>query len=108
MRIRTKEEKRRIVEESLQPGVTVVSVAEAHGVRPGQIFEWRRAYKQGRLAPESNAPTLLPVRINDASHSTRSASTTGALYIELPQARVEIHGVADPVTLGIVMECLAG
>ena len=108
MRIRTKEEKRRIVEESLRPGVTVVSVAQAHGVRPGQIFEWRRAYRQGRLAPESNAPTLLPVKIKDASRISRPTSATGAIYIELPQARVEIHGAADPVTLGIVMECLAG
>jgi hypothetical protein len=25
----------------------------------------------------------------------------------LPNARVEIHGAADPVSLGIVLECLA-
>ena len=60
MRKRSKEEKRQIVEESLQSGVTVVSVAGKYGVRPGQIFEWRRAYKEGRLAEEENAPTLLP------------------------------------------------
>jgi transposase len=107
VRIRTKEEKRRIVEESLQSGVTVASVAKAHRVRPGQIFEWRRAYKEGRLAAESVAPALLPVRLSDVSRPARPSATAGAIYIDLPKARVEIHGAADPVSLGIVLECLA-
>ena len=106
VRIRTKEEKRRIVEESFQSGVTVVSVARAHGVGPGQVFEWRRAYKEGRLAPESAAPTLLPVRLSDVSRPSRPAAG-GAIYIALPRGRVEIHGAADPVSLGMVLECLA-
>ena len=104
MRKRSKEEKRRIVEESFQPGVTVVSVARVHRVLPGQIFEWRRAYKEGRLSAESAAPVLLPVRLSDVSGRSRTA---GAIYIELPNARVEIHGAADAVSLGIVLECLA-
>jgi transposase len=107
MRKRSKEEKRRIVEESFQPGVTVVSVARAHRVRPGQIFEWRRAYKEGRLTAEPTTPTLLPVRLSDVSRSSRPVATAGAIYIDLPHARVEIYGAADPVSLGIVLECLA-
>ena len=106
MRKRSKEEKRRIVEESLAPGRTVAGVARAHGVRPGQIFEWRNAYKEGRL---TDAPALLPVRLCEVSRNARpaAAATVGAIYIELPNARVEIHGAADPVSLGIVLECLA-
>jgi transposase len=73
MRKRSKEEKRQILEESLQSGVTVVRVAGRYGVRPGQIFEWRRAYKEGRLAAEPNAPTLLPVRLSDVSRPARPA-----------------------------------
>jgi len=107
MRKRSKEEKRRIVEGSFQFGVTVVGVARAHRVRPGQIFEWRRAYKEGRLSPESTTPALLPVRISDVSRPSSPASAVGAIYIDLPNARVEIHGAADAVSLGIVLECLA-
>lgn len=106
MRKRSKEEKRRIVEESFQAGVTVVGVARAHRVGPGQIFEWRRAYKEGRLSSESAAPALLPVRLSDVSRLSRPVSTAGAIYIDLPNARVEIHGAADAVSLGIVLECL--
>jgi transposase-like protein len=107
MRKRSKEEKRQIVEESLQSGVTVVSVAGKYGVGPGQIFQWRRAYKEGRLAEEENAPTLLPVRLSDVSRPARPAPAAGVIYIELSNARIEIHGAADAVSLGIVLECLA-
>jgi transposase-like protein len=104
MRWRSKEEKRRIVEESYRPGVTVASVARAYAVRPCQLSDWRRAYKNGQLTAESTAPTLLPVRIGGVS---RTVPAGGAIYIELPQARLEIHGAADPVSLSIVLERLA-
>ena len=107
MRKRSKDEKCQIVEESLACGVTVVSMAGKYGVRPGQSFEWRRAYKEGRLAAEENAPTLLPVRISEVSRTARPASAAGSIHIELPNARIEIHGAADAVALGIVLECLA-
>ena len=107
MRKRTKEERRRIVEESLQSGVTVVGVARAHGVLPGQIFEWRRAYREGRLAAESAAAVLLPVRISEPTRTKSMAAAAGVISIELSGARIEIHGAADPVSLGIVLECLA-
>ena len=103
MRKRSKEEKRRIVEESYRPGVTVVSVARAHAVGPSQLSDWRRAYKNGRLSAETTAPTLLPVRVS----VSRTVPAAGVIYIDLPKARVEIHGAADPVSLSIVLERLA-
>ncbi|TGQ29085.1 hypothetical protein EN859_033530 [Mesorhizobium sp. M00.F.Ca.ET.216.01.1.1] len=36
------EAKRRILEETLAPGVNVSAVARAHGVSPQQLFAWRR------------------------------------------------------------------
>jgi transposase-like protein len=106
MRKRSKEEKREIVEESPESGVTAVSVAGKYGVRPSQIFERRRAYKEGRLTVEVNAPALLPVRLSDVSRTARPAPTAGAISIELSNPSIEIHGAADPVSLGIVLECL--
>jgi hypothetical protein len=50
---------------------------------------------------------LLPVRLSDVSRPARPAPAAGAIYIELSNARIEIHGAADPVSLGIVLECLA-
>lgn len=38
----TDKAKRRIVEEAFQRGISVVTVAQRHGVDPSQIYDWRR------------------------------------------------------------------
>lgn len=43
----TTEEKLRIVEESLQPGMTVSYVARRHGVAPNLLFRWRKLMREG-------------------------------------------------------------
>ena len=41
-RYRTAEEKRRIVEDTLSPDVSVAIVARRHGVNANQVFHWRK------------------------------------------------------------------
>ena len=41
---RSKEERRRIVEETLEPGASVAVIARSHGVNANQVFGWRRLY----------------------------------------------------------------
>ena len=41
------EEKLLIVEETLQPGASVSSVARRHGVAPNLVYRWRRLMKEG-------------------------------------------------------------
>ena len=62
---RTAAEKRRIVELTMQPGMSVSRVAQAEGVNAHQVFDWRRAYRDGRL--NDPAPVLLPVVISEAA-----------------------------------------
>ena len=42
-------EKRRIVEETLEPEASVARVARANGVNANQVFARRRQYRQGLL-----------------------------------------------------------
>ena len=42
-------EKRRIVEQTLEPDASETKVARAHGVNANQVFAWRRQYRQGLL-----------------------------------------------------------
>src|ERR1700756_2906567 len=62
-RYRSKQERRRIVEETLKPGASVSLVARAHDVNTNQVFKWRKQYLQGRLEIDSPTTTLLPVKI---------------------------------------------
>lgn len=49
-RFRSNAEKRRIVEETLVPGISVAAVARAQGINANQIFQWRKLYQAGLLA----------------------------------------------------------
>jgi transposase len=61
------EEKRRIVEQTLEAGASVARVVGAHGVNANQVFSWRRQYQQGRLeSGASETLGLLPVRVVEA------------------------------------------
>jgi transposase len=115
-RFRTTEEKRRIVEETFQPGASVARVARAHGVNANQVFTWRRLYQQGGLESKVNeAPSLLPVRVIgaavvEAGRSTAAARRTpsGMIHVELPKGQLRIAGRVDAEALREVLEKLLG
>jgi transposase-like protein len=69
-RYRTQAERRQIVEQTLSAGVSVATVARAHGVNANQLFHWRKLYHAGLLeqapgAAASNDLRLLPVVVHD-------------------------------------------
>jgi transposase len=111
---RTVEEKRRIVEETLQPGASVARVARAHGVNANQVFSWRQLYRQGRLERRiRETPGLLPVRVVDAALTEeRSVGTavrrapSGVIHVELPKGQLRIAGRVDGEALRILLEKL--
>jgi transposase len=101
-RRRSKQERRRIVEESFEPGVSVARLARAHEVTAGQIYRWRELYRQGMLADDADPPAAewLPVRLADGP------ATGGSIEIELARGRVRIEGAADAGALRLVLEVL--
>jgi transposase len=111
-RFRTVEEKRRIVEEALEPSTSVARVARAHGVNANQLFAWRRLYLQGQLEPTNReTPGLLAVRVmqgaREEARRRNAPAVCGTIQIELPKGTVRIVGMADPTSLHTVLEYLA-
>lgn len=49
-RRRTPQEKIAIIQQTMEPGMTVSHVARLHGVNANQIFKWRKEYEEGSLA----------------------------------------------------------
>jgi transposase len=70
---RTAAEKRRIVELTLQPGMSVARVSQAEGANLHQVFQWRLAYRQGTLGGAISAcASLLPAVISEGERSMRN------------------------------------
>jgi transposase len=55
-RIFTLAEKRRVVEESRQPGTSVIKVARRYRLSTALLFRWRRQEKEGLLAVAEAGP----------------------------------------------------
>jgi transposase len=100
-----------MVEETLEPGVSVARVARAHGVNANQLFGWRRLYLQGQLEANRETPGLLAVRVlrgaREAARGRKAAAPCGTIQIEVPKGTVRIVGMADPSSLHTVLEYLA-
>ena len=79
-RRRSVEEKRRIVEETLEAGASVARVALRHGINANQVFAWRKKYREGRLGKASK---LLPVTVSDLA-----CSKSGRVGSESPPSAV--------------------
>jgi transposase len=72
-RMRTLEEKRRIVEEVLRGAESVAVLARRHEVNANLVFSWKRQYEKGLLGPSGTA--LVPVKVRKQPAVTRALRT---------------------------------
>lgn len=115
------EEKRRIVERTLEPGASVARVAQAEGVNANQVFLWRRAYRNGELPSGGSPSGLLPVLIGSdiagvpeiaseaeaAPVEAGAVQPSGSIHIELPgRAMISVERGADRALLRTILESL--
>jgi transposase len=106
--------KRRLVEQTLLPGVSVARIAREHCVNANQVFGWRKLYREGLLGAEEKAvANLLPVTViagieptTTASVALNSGAGAGRMWLESPKGCLNIDGHPDPVALRLVLEHL--
>ena len=112
----SKDEKARIVEETLMPGAVACEVARGHGVAQSLLFTWRR---QARAAEPGgrDGSILLPVEIgaaatpcgSEAARQSRAAASSrrtksGVIEIELgSRSRVRVDSEVDAEALRRVL-----
>ncbi len=102
---RSKDERRQIVEETLQPGASVAVISRQHGVNANQVFHWRKLYREGRLDLRP-AAELLPVRIAEmvGVEPPSAKLYPGVIVVEFGRARIRIEGAVDADNLRLVLE----
>ena len=111
---RTAEEKRRLVQETFEPGASVARVAQRHAINANQLFLWRKLYREGLLGENSNSVRLLPVSVSEAAVSPAARASSelppsvspGTIQVELPKGYLRITGRPDVSSLRVLLECL--
>jgi transposase len=104
--------KARIVMESLEEGVVITEVARRHGLRPQQLFDWRRKYRESLDAPEPIpfAPVMLDRREQPVMASTEAPATPATAVPEFEiisgSFSVRLRGAVDGKALAIVLRAV--
>jgi transposase len=111
-RIYNASHKRAIVEQCLQPGVSVAGIALAHGINANLVRKWIVKHRRAAAAAKcsSVAPlALLPVTVQaELRRSTaRTAAPGGLIVVELRGARIELVGGVDGEALRTVLRVLS-
>lgn len=68
----TAEQKLALVEETMQPGMTVSAIARLHGVSPSLLFKWRQLMAHGgRVAVKADENVVASSRVRDLEQRVR-------------------------------------
>lgn len=104
----TLEEKRRIVDESLEDGASIAEIARLHDLNANQLFTWRRQFGF-EPAAASDVTTILPVTIEpDAGAEHSSSGSTGQMEIVLAGGdRIIVWADVETAALTRVLKALS-
>lgn len=110
-RVRSEDEKRRIVSETFEPGASVSAVARRHGLNANLLFTWRREIGTGISALADDAMAFVPAVIGAApvpASAPPSPSAGGQMEIVFAGGeRVIVDRTVDGVALARVIKVLS-
>lgn len=101
-RRRTPQEKIAIVQQTMEPGMTVSHVARLHGVNANQVFTWRRQYQNGSLTAVSSGEEVVP-----ASELTAAMKQIKELQRLLGKKTMEVELLKEAVEYGRAKKWIA-
>lgn len=104
----TTDEKRRIVDESLEDDASLAEVARRHDLNANQLFTWRRQFGVEPVAPRELAP-ILPVTIAaEMATGDSDARSSGQMEIVLAEGdRILVWSDVETAALTRVLKALA-
>jgi transposase len=111
----SKDDKARIVEETLVPGAVVSEIARRHGLTPQQVFTWRRQAR--RLpTPVADDPPFVPavveamvpaVAVHERKTAQRKAKPdVGGIEIEAEGVTIRVGRGADVAMIAAIVHAL--
>jgi transposase len=103
------DEKRRIVDESLEDGASLAEVARRHDLNANQLFSWRRQFGIEPAEPKELVP-ILPVTIalETAAAEETDSGSSGQIEIVLADGdRILVWSDVETAALTRVLKALS-
>lgn len=92
----SRNDKARIVAESFAARANVSAVARRYGLRPQQVYAWRRLARQGALAlPAEEEVGFVPIIADSGEPAAASPMPAGVVEIELAGAVIRVAAGVD-------------
>lgn len=108
----------KLVEQALQPGVSIAALAREHGINDNLLFNWRQLYLRGKFgiqpkSPEEKTTSLLPVALAaEPARTTPVLSPPPTEYcacdIEFPHARLRLSNLTPVLLHTLIQELKRG
>jgi transposase len=111
------DDKARIIAETLVAGAVVSEVARRHGLRPQQLFTWRREARRLAESMSQDPPVFVPAVLAEAEREPakkprgrprkrKSARETGVIELEIDGIAMRVGRGADAKTVAAVIRAL--
>ena len=96
------EQKRAVVAESLEPGVSAITVARRHGLSSGQLYTWRRQVREDQCATASCSPAPF-ARVAVLTGPTQPGSAVASQRCEVgsTSARTAVAGCGGAIEIAL-------
>lgn len=105
-------EKARLVAETLQPGVSTVSIARRHGLHPQQLYTWRRQARRGHLTLQADDAAMFAEVVTEAPLPTTMScdplptAPGGEMVLEIADLRLRIGADVCPRRVAALVQAL--
>jgi transposase len=111
------DDKARIIAETLEPNAVISEIARRHGLRPQQVFTWRRNARNLAASAKQAAPAFVPAVVAPqlpepaAKRFTRprkqkASRDAGAIELEIDGIAMRVGRGADAKTVAAVIRAL--
>ncbi len=108
------DDKARIIEETLEPKSIISEVARRYGLRPQQVFAWRREARKQAASAQQESPTFVPAVVTPpepapmrpAPRKRKVARDAGVIELEIEGVAMRVGRGADAKTVAAVIRAL--
>jgi transposase len=109
------DDKARIVAETLEPNAIISEVARRYGLRPQQVFAWRREARKQAASAQQESPTFVPAVVTPPEPAPprragprrrKIAPDAGVIEIEIDGITMRVGRGADAKTVAAVIRAL--